>query len=157
MFNSKLKIQKHFSGFKGPYASVSVNRLWRRLRNREKSCFTDMVKNLRKKDCLDMGAGSGEYSKILLQNGAKQITCVDFSSSSLSFADDPGMERVISDVEEFETDKKYDLILCLGILEFLDKPKDFLVKLKAFLKPKGRIIILLPQSGFHVIHTWERD
>jgi len=67
----------------------------------------------------------------------------------MSFLDNPGIEKIISDVEEFETDKRYDLILCLGILEFLDRPKKFAVKLKTFLKPKGQVVILLPQSRFY--------
>ena len=95
---------------------------------------------------MDLGAGSGEYTKILLEMGAKKALCVDFSSEMLAFRKKAKVEKMISDVEAFNTDNSYDLILCLGVLEFLDKPKNFLLGLKKFLKPQGKLIILLPLS-----------
>ena len=59
-----------------------------------------------------------------------------------------GIEKVIADVETYEPKEKYDLILCLGVLEFLDKPKSFFLRISGFLKPKGKIIVLLPLSRF---------
>ncbi len=146
MLNSKAKIKKHFSTSKNPYAS-SAGWLWKFLRNKEKTVFYSLVKSLDKQTCLDMGAGSCEYSKMLLDMGAKYSVCVDFSSSlMLSKVGIPGIEKVSCDVELFETNKKCDLILCLGILEFLSNPEKFMLRLKSFLKPKGKIIVLLPLS-----------
>ena len=165
----KIKIKQYFSGLKSPYSSAS-NPVWRFLRNREKSCFYDLIQNLNKTNCLDLGAGSCEYSSILLRKGARHSVCVDFSASLMSSANDPRIEKIIADVEEFipnqlkppcvpplsrtkKWDKrnltnktKYDLILCLGILEFLHKPENLMIHLKSLLKPQGKIIILLPHS-----------
>ena len=145
MLNSKHKIKKHFNRFAKPYFS-KPNWLWKFLRDREKKMFSRLVQNFNKCDCLDLGAGSCEYSEILLQLGSKKVVCVDFSPNIMSSSHDSRIEKVISDVEEFNTTSQYDLILCLGILEFLDKPKKFLLNLKNFLKPQGKIIILLPLS-----------
>ena len=145
MLNSKAKIKKYFSSLKIPYAS-QTNWLWRFLRNKEKRLFCELVKSLNKKSCLDLGAGSCEYSKILLSMGAESSLCVDFSPSLMSGIKDHRIKKVSNDVETFKTDQKYDLILCCGILEFLDHPENFIVRLKSFLKPKGKIIVLLPLS-----------
>ena len=145
MLDSKNKIQKHFDGLTKPY-SFNSNRFWSFFRNREKNTFIYLTKNLNKDDCLDLGAGSGEYSKILLKMGSKKAVCLDFSSEPLSLANEPKIEKIISDVEIFKTSGRYDLILCLGVLEFLHKPEKFLLDLKKNLKPQGKLIILLPLS-----------
>ena len=145
MSNDKLKIKKHFESLKKPYSSQS-NWLWKHLRNKEKQLFIQLAKKLDKSFCLDLGAGACEYSRILLEMGAKKAVCVDFSFNIMSSFQDSRIEKVISDVETFNTSNKYDLILCLGVLEFLDQPKKLLLKLKNCLKPKGKIIILLPLS-----------
>ena len=145
MSNQKFKIKNHFDNLKKPYSS-QTNWLWKFFRNKEKKLFKQLVKNLDKKLFLDLGAGSCEYSEILLNMGSKKATCVDFSPHIMSVNHDSKIEQVISDVEKFNTNNKYDLILCLGILEFLEKPENFILGLKNFLKPKGKIIILLPLS-----------
>ena len=145
MLSSKEKIKRHFSHLEVPYASHS-NWIWAFFRKREKTVFSDLIHDLKKDICLDLGAGSCEYSKILLNKGGKKCICVDFSSSLRLKAEEPGIEKISCDVEKFETPKKYDLILCLGIIEFLDQPKEFMIRLKNFLKPEGKILILLPLS-----------
>ena len=145
MLNTKFKIKNHFDSLEKPYSAKS-NWLWRFLRDREKKLFIKLVQNLNKNLCLDLGAGSCEYSKILLQMGAKKTVCVDFSSNIMSSCHDSRIEKIISDVEKFNTHDKYDLILCLGILEFLENPEKLLLRLRNFLKPKGKIMILLPLS-----------
>ena len=147
MLYSKTKIKTHFSRLQSPYAS-RANWFWKTMRNKEKALFCKLVQDLNKKICLDLGAGSCEYSKILLQMGSKKSVCVDFSSSLLSGETDSRIEKIITDVENYETKVKYDLILCLGILEYLEKPENFLLRVSGFLKPEGKIVILLPLSGF---------
>ena len=109
--------------------------------------FRCLVRDLNKDICLDLGAGSCEYSKILLETGAKKSTGVDCNPSFLKHNNFAGMEKVIADVETYETGERYDLILCLGVLEFLEKPQRFLLRIRRFLKPSGRVIVLAPLSG----------
>ena len=145
LLNKKTKIKRHFESLKKPY-SFQANRIWSFLRNKEQELFVQLVKDMDKSLCLDLGAGACEYSKTLLQMGAEKSICVDFSPHIMSANQDLGIEKIISDVEKFNTNNKYDLILCLGILEFLEEPKAFLLNLKNCLKPTGKIIILLPLS-----------
>jgi len=41
----------------------------------------------------------------------------------------PGMNMITADFYEWEPDRKYDVALCLQVLEHLDKPKEFAQKL----------------------------
>ncbi len=150
MFNSKSKIKKHFNGLRGPYTfdSKNRNRVWKFLRKKEEGTFYKFVHDLEKRTCLDLGSGSCEYARVLLDKGAESVTCVDFSDSLMNECIDSRVERIICDVEEFDTEKKYDLILCVGVLEFLNNPKKLMIRLKNFLKSEGRIVILLPRSDF---------
>ena len=109
----KAKIKGHFTNLKSPYAS-GANRFWRFFRNREKTLFRDLVWSLDKGACLDLGAGSCEYSKMLLNMGAKYSVCVDFSPSFISKVENPSIKKICCDVELYETNERYDLILCLG-------------------------------------------
>ena len=147
IFYSKSKVKNHFKSLKAPYATHSINKIWKTIRDKEKCMFYKIIQNLKKEICLDLGSGSCEYSKILLDKGTKSITCVDFSDSLMSEIKDMRIKKVISDVEIFNTNEKYDLILCLGVLEFLDNPKKFIIHLRCFLKLQGRLIILLPKSN----------
>ena len=145
MPHSKIHTKTHFSKLKNPYAS-KANWFWKWIRNREKKLFLELIKNLNRELCLDLGAGSCEYSEILLHNGAKKSVCVDFSSPLMAGDTNSGIEKIIADVETYKPKEKYDLILCLGILEFLDKPESFFLRISGFLKPQGKIIVLLPLS-----------
>ena len=148
MTTGKFKsVKNHFVRRKSPYAPGSLNLVWKFLRNREKRLFHRLVQDLSKDICLDFGAGSCEYSKTLLEMGAKKTLCVDFNPSFLKGEAFPGMEKIVVDVENYETGEKCDLILCLGVLEFLEKPERFLIRIRRFLKPSGRVIVLLPLSG----------
>ena len=147
MLSSKEKIKRHFSRFEVPYAS-HPNWIWAFFRKREKTLFSDLVHDLKKDTCLDLGAGSCEYSKILLNQGGKKCVCVDFSPSLRLKVEEPGIEKIFCDVEKFESPKKYDLILCLGIIEFLDQPKEFMIRLKHFLTAGGKDSYFAPPFYF---------
>ena len=148
MSSSKFKIYNHFSKFKGIYASRS-NRMWKYIRDQEKQAFKKLIKDLNKPYCLDLGAGSGEYATIILANGSKKVDCVDWNNSFLSFISNTKITKINCDVENYNTNKKYNLILCLGIVEFLDDPKSCYKKIKSFLRPTGQVIILLPKNIFY--------
>ena len=141
---SKDRIKKHFASVARPYATKQ-NFIWRLLRHWEKTNFTEISKNLAKDNCLELGGADGEYSKILLANGAKKVTCVDFNPS---FAKNSSKIKFIyRDVEQYTTCEKYDLVICMGILEFLEHPQELLLKIRSFLSYSGKMIILLPTDS----------
>lgn len=51
---------------------------------------------------------------------------------------------LISSMEDFDTDIKFDVIVFSHVLEHLKSPYNCLKKAKSLLNPKGRIIIIVP-------------
>ena len=73
------------------------------------------VLNLVGADVLDVGSSTGGFVQILLQRGAKSVTALDVGSSQLSeiLRRDPRViVRENTDIREFESEKKFDLITC---------------------------------------------
>nr|WP_314377356.1 SAM-dependent methyltransferase [uncultured Campylobacter sp.] len=73
------------------------------------------ILNLAGADVLDVGSSTGGFVQILLQRGAKSVTALDVGSSQLSeiLRRDPRViVRENTDIREFISKKKFDLITC---------------------------------------------
>lgn len=73
------------------------------------------ILNLAGADVLDVGSSTGGFVQILLQRGAKSVTALDVGSSQLSeiLRRDPRViVRENTDIREFTSEKKFDLITC---------------------------------------------
>jgi len=73
----------------------------------------------------DLGAGNGRNT-IFLISQSFSVTSVDTSKEGLKILEEKvgnrsKLKTVLSDVREFETDKKYDIIVTIGLLHFLSK------------------------------------
>ncbi len=106
------------------------------------------------KECIDVGSSTGGFAEVLLEFGAKSVTCVDVGKDQLhpKIRED-GRVKVVEecDIREFASDKKYDLLTCdvsfIGIEKILDK--------LTALCDKKMIILFKPQ--FEVGKDVKRD
>jgi len=98
---------------------------------------------------LDVGCGTGAISKdiakIVGENG--KVIGIDntkkfIESGKTTYAEVANLELIHSDLFEFESAEKFDLIVAARVLQWLTTPKEALVKMKALLKPGGQISIL---------------
>jgi 2-polyprenyl-3-methyl-5-hydroxy-6-metoxy-1,4-benzoquinol methylase len=97
----------------------------------------------------DFGCGPGLYSKRLAERGAK-VTGVDFSENSLGYANEVAEQEGLSidyihaNYLEFETSKKFDLIIMI-MCDFCalspEQRKIMLLKFFSFLKPGGSVLL----------------
>ena len=76
---------------------------------------------------LDLGVGNGRNAIFLLSKSFN-VTGVDISEEGVEIVkkragNNPNLELVVSDVAEYETEKKFDLVLAIGLLHFFDKDK----------------------------------
>ena len=97
---------------------------------------------------LDIGCGTGLVSNLFaIHRPNCQITAVDFSDSidyAINFAKDNSIANVNwikKDFLEFKTTKKYDLIICCGVLHHIPEHQRALVKMKELLKPGGKLML----------------
>ncbi len=86
-----------------------------------------IVKNaldyVKRGNALDLGVGNGRNTIYLLSKSF-QVTGVDSSQVGLNIlgerlGSNTQLETVLCDVMKFETNKKYDIILAIGLLHFL--------------------------------------
>ena len=111
----------------------------------------------------DFGCGPGLYAKRLAEAGAK-VTGIDFSENSLNYAKEAAaqagldIDYVHANYLEFETDKKFDLIMMI-MCDFCalspGQRKTLLANFASFLRPGGAV--LLDVYSFNVFKQKEES
>ena len=102
------------------------------------------ILNLAGVDVLDVGSSTGGFVQILLQRGAKSVTALDVGSSQLSeiLRRDPRViVRENTDIREFASEKKFDLITC--DVSFISL--NLILKSLASLAKSALIVLFKPQ------------
>jgi 2-polyprenyl-3-methyl-5-hydroxy-6-metoxy-1,4-benzoquinol methylase len=101
-------------------------------------------------DVLDVGCGTGLISNLFADKYKKsKFTAVDFSDSidyASKFAKTNGINNVKwikRDFLQFKTGKKYDVIICCGVLHHIPEYEKALAKIKQLLKPGGKLLLAL--------------
>ena len=102
------------------------------------------ILNLAEVDVLDVGSSTGGFVQILLQRGAKSVTALDVGSLQLSeiLRRDPRViVRENTDIREFASKKKFDLITC--DVSFISL--NLILKSLASLAKSALIVLFKPQ------------
>jgi 2-polyprenyl-3-methyl-5-hydroxy-6-metoxy-1,4-benzoquinol methylase len=106
------------------------------------------LKNQKNLDVLEVGCGYGYTAYGVFKSGQK-ITAIDISKKAIDFAKKNfGDFYINSSLENFKTDKKFDLIYSTEVIEHVPDPIGFVKKLKKHLKPGGRILITTPNKNY---------
>ncbi len=95
---------------------------------------------------LDVGGGAGwQLSGLRALDSRITFTqVVDLDSDAMSRARENGHEYFCGRIESFETDRKFDLILMLNIIEHVDDPTAVLRKVRALLSDDGVLLVKTP-------------
>lgn len=106
-------------------------------------------------DILDAGGGTGMMSGSLLQLGHR-VELNDISAESVQMAKlrlqaFPQFSCKVSSILELDQSKKYDLILCHAVLEWLAEPLPVINKLCTLLKPQGYLSLSFFNRHAHVL------
>jgi len=98
---------------------------------------------------LDVGCGTGAISKDIAKKVGPQghVTAIDNTehfiiSGKETYSDVENLELIHTDLFEFTTDKKFDLIVTARTLQWLSNPVQALAKMKSMLKPGGWLSVL---------------
>lgn len=100
---------------------------------------------------LDAGCGEGLTLNILNQAvdlNSKKVKGFDFSEKSLVEArkNFPSGEFFVENIENIKSKEKFDLVICLEVLEHLRNPRAALINLKSL--TSKRIVISVPWEPF---------
>jgi ubiquinone/menaquinone biosynthesis C-methylase UbiE len=98
---------------------------------------------------LDVGCGTGAISKDIAKIvGEKgRVIGIDntkkfIESGKKNYGDIKNLDLIHSDLFDFQSEEKFDLIISARVLQWLTTPKEALLKMKELLKPSGQISIL---------------
>ena len=100
-------------------------------------------------DWLDVGCGSGVFSRMLAEAGA-QVLGLDGSPAMVEAARAaaPGLAFEVGRVEDVGAlAQSFDGAICLSVLEYLPDPGAALAAIAGRLKPGGRLAISAPNRG----------
>jgi len=100
------------------------------------------------KKVLECGSGAGRFTQVVLDAGA---ICFSFDYSNavdVNLQNNSPNENLIlvqADIYDIPFRKKtFDYIVMIYVLEHIAEPKQFLRSMKKLLKPKGKMVILVP-------------
>lgn len=101
---------------------------------------------------LDLGCGNGDHSDVFLKAG-KRVTALDYGESVYfkNMKDVPGIEVVVTDFNEWKSDKQFDCIWCSHVLEHQLNVNAFLKKLNSLLKSGGVLAISVPPLKSEIV------
>lgn len=103
-------------------------------------------------DCsiLEVGCGAG-FAADYLSGRYLRFVGIDYSQELIGYARTynarQGVSFEISNVNDFASDQRFDLVLMIGLLHHLDDPEAALRRMAGLLAPGGWILANEPQSG----------
>ncbi len=108
----------------------------------------EFVKETTTQNILDIGCGDGSLSLHLL-NEKTRLTLLDRSKAMLDIASSRIPEGLVSHVQIVNQDfmeaefpkQSFDLVICVGVLAYVDQLQLFLAKIASVLAPGGTIIM----------------
>lgn len=141
-------IRRHFDQQSDRYTTSSGSFLWRWQRRREIAVVASMSGQMTGKEVLDLGCGSGHYTRYSLAQGARHITAVDFSPFMISQLPKSNVTGMIDDATKIRLEKKFPIIICAGLLEFVSSPVEVLHRARALIENDGHMVCLLPPDNW---------
>lgn len=119
---------------------------------------------------LDVGGGTGWLLDVMkkLDPRVEFTQVVDLDPKAGERAREAGHAYACTRIETFESDRKFDLVLMLNLIEHVEGPKNVLEKVAKLLSPTGRVLIKTPNvdaadarayrdtywAGLHVPRHW---
>ena len=107
---------------------------------------------------LEVGAGSGALAAIFAESNNKVTIVEPESIIDIERLEKLGV-RVIRDNWPTNqlVDEKFDLILCVQVLEHTERPREFLLELANYIKDDGRIYLEVPSGDWVKMHGSAAD
>lgn len=104
-------------------------------------CVKDFLSDINKEAVIiELGSGNGK-NLLGLEN---ECIGIDSCKELVEISRNRGINTVEADILEYETDKKYDIVMCIAVLHHFDtklKRRIILEKIKRLMKPGGKGLI----------------
>jgi 2-polyprenyl-3-methyl-5-hydroxy-6-metoxy-1,4-benzoquinol methylase len=112
--------------------------------------FLSLRPHFRGDTCLELGPADGQMTGMLLE-AFHRVTSVDGSATFCDrlrerFAGEERHEVACALFEDYEPAERFDVVLGTHILEHLEDPVATLARTRDWLRPDGRVIMLVPNA-----------
>ncbi len=109
---------------------------------------------------LDVGAGTGAIARHVAETGADVValegTLPRARAAAARCEGLPNVEVVCGPVDAFDDDAGFDVVLCIGVLEYAGEP--LLTKLRALTRPDGVVVVAIEnQLGLKYLLGYGED
>jgi 2-polyprenyl-3-methyl-5-hydroxy-6-metoxy-1,4-benzoquinol methylase len=144
---NKHKIYTYFDTNADLYQKNSISFPWSIIRNNEAKIVLNFMGNVKNKIILDVGCGTGYYSRLLIKKKAKKVYAIDSSKQMLKNIKTKDIIKINQDAENFKTKNKFEKIVCAGLLEFVESAEKVLINIKKYSKKNCSLVILCPSNN----------
>lgn len=101
------------------------------------------VRQIKEKTCLDAGCGNGRYTYAMLQVGAKQVDSIDLSEEAINKCKKINPNSRVLSIFDLQNKNKYDFVLCWGVLNHIEKPREGFRTIVSQVKENGILHIMV--------------
>jgi len=141
------KIKEYFGNKAANYeTNICKNMFWSTFKNTEKKVVVKFLAAKENDYILDIGSGPGIYAQELKTTNPK-LLCIDSSFSMIKAVKQKGILGVVGNAENIPLNNVFDKILCLGVLEFVNRPESVIYQIKTHLKTDGCIVLIIPKKS----------
>jgi ubiquinone/menaquinone biosynthesis C-methylase UbiE len=136
-----------FDDLANRYDSWFETPLGKKIFESERSCIEKLIKKVEDKFAVDLGIGTGLFTKILREKGYKVIG-IDISDEMLKIAKNRGFEVIKHDLNNplpFN-DESFDFVFSMTSIEFLKNPENLVEEVYRILKKDGEFLLITLNS-----------
>src|SRR3989338_8996551 len=141
-----MKSGEYFDSVAGEYIMNRSHGLHGYFAKKEMKLVLKMVDAKKGEKILDAGCGSGFFSLIIKKSGAIPYG-IDISEKMINNLRKNKIKGQVANLEDFNLNKKFDKILCVGAFEFLSSQKKAVDSISNHLKKNGNFILLYPRRS----------
>lgn len=142
------RICEYFESQAPSYQQRSAGWLWAWLRAREEGCVRRSMGSADGLTALDLGCGAGFYARSLVEAGAREVVAVDMVAAMVEQIRHPQISTRVGDAATVDLGRRFPLIVCAGLLEFVADPLSVLRNAARHAEPDGRLVLLVPRKGW---------
>ena len=150
----KSSVVRHFEQAAGSYSAVRHTGLVGNLVKKEIAGIKEFLPEVRGKWVLDLGCGTGVYTELLRNAGAK-VVAVDIAHAMAKRTQKCEPKVVVASITTVSFKRKFDVVVCGGALEFIPNQECAFRNVVSLLKPKGVFLAVYPRRSIGgVLYGW---
>lgn len=95
------------------------------------------------KVCLDIGCGNGRYTYAMQQLGAARVDSFDMSPEAIAKCRQINPNAQVKNIMDLEPNPTYDFVLCWGVINHVENPREAFHKVALQVKPGGMLHVMV--------------